>query len=108
MIGLGFVARAIGPTSLSNEILNRWKSGKQGRWRKLAAACTLARLWAHTSKADISHRLDHYVAFVARMCSILKKLGVEDSRIEEAKDMVARKIECQCELNDRAINPPRA
>ena len=41
-------------------------------------------------------------------CSILKKLGVEDSRIEEAtrKDMVARKIEC--ELNaDRAINPPR-
>ena len=58
-----------------------------------------------TCKADISHRLDHYVAFVARMCSILKKLGVEDSRIEEAKDMVARKIEC--ELNDRAINPPR-
>ncbi len=39
VIGLGFVARAIGPTSLSNEILNRWKSGKQGRWRKLAAAC---------------------------------------------------------------------
>ena len=58
-----------------------------------------------TSKADISHRLDHYVAFVARMCTILKKLGVEDSRIEEAKDMVARKIEC--ELNERAINPPR-
>ena len=56
-------------------------------------------------KADISHRLDHYVAFVARMCTILKKLGVEDSRIEEAKDMVARKIEC--ELNERAINPPR-
>ena len=39
------------------------------------------------------------------MCTILKKLGVEDSRIEEAKDMVARKIEC--ELNERAINPPR-
>ena len=38
------------------------------------------------------------------MCTILKKLGVEDSRIEEAKDMVARKIEC--ELNERAINPP--
>ena len=42
-----------------------------------------------TSKADISHRLDHYVAFVARMCTILKKLGVEDKEIEEAKDMVA-------------------
>ena len=51
----------------------------------------------HTSKADISHRLDHYVAFVARMCTILKKLGVEDSRIEEAKDMVARKIDSECE-----------
>ena len=37
----------------------------------------------------------------------MHQLGVEDSRIEEAKDMVARKIEC--ELNDRAINrdPPR-
>ena len=36
----------------------------------------------------------------------MKKLGVEDNEIEEAKDMVARKIEC--ELNaDRAINPPR-
>ena len=35
-----------------------------------------------TSKADISsHRLDHYVAFVARMCIILHQLGVEASRI---------------------------
>ena len=35
-----------------------------------------------TSKADVSHRLDHYVAFVARMCTILKKLGVEDNEID--------------------------
>ena len=37
------------------------------------------------SKADISHRLDHYVAFVARMCTILHQLGVEDSRINSRK-----------------------
>ena len=53
----------------------------------------------------MSPRLDHYVSFISRMCVIMHNLGVKTNKIEELKNVAATKIEC--ELNERAISPPR-